>query len=720
MTRKSFSGGRSVVTRIVHGAISGLLAMALCTLLWLAGAFTPWEAVSWDWRASLLARPGSATDQVKLVLVDQESLDWAYRENGLTWPWPREVYGVIVDYLRRQGAKAVAFDILFTEPSSFGVDDDLRFAAAIDAAGNVVVPASLGTSGLLAEDLPETFNWPSFHVAGLDGWQQQQPSLTAHPRATLPIGEFSDKAFLVANVHVEPDTDGTFRRINPIDSFADRPFPVLGLACWLAGNPGSQLTIADQQLHADTKRISFDDQGRTLLRFRGRSGTHQSFSAASVIESELLLREGLDPTIKDADAFRDKYVFIGFAAPGLLDLHPVPTDSAYPGAEVHATFLDNLLAGDFLTPTSDWFTLGVALGFALLTGVLVSLSSTVSLILVLTPFGMTLPVLFALAAYVKGYWSPLVFPEASGALALILALTGNFFAEGRQKLFIKRAFKHYLSHEVIEQLLATPEMLKLGGERRTISIFFSDLQGFTTISESLDPEQLTALLNDYLSAMTDIITEEGGTIDKYEGDAIIAFWNAPVAIDDHRFRAVRAALRCQAKLADLRPIFEQRLGVNLKMRIGLNTGPAIVGNMGSHSSFDYTMIGDSVNLAARLEGANKEFGTYTMVSAATYDPVKALFDAREIGRLRVVGKTEPVTVFEPLPEDLPTEQRDIIKQFQQGLEHYYAGEFAEAHRIFSEISAVDSAAKAYSARCAILTRERPNPWDGTWTLTSKG
>ncbi len=227
----------------------------------------------------------------------------------------------------------------------------------------------------------------------------------------------------------------------------------------------------------------------------------------------------------------------------------------------------------------------------------------------------------------------------------------NYSTEGRQKRYIKNAFKQYLSPAVIEQLISHPERLKLGGERRELSIFFSDLQGFTSISEGLSPEELTALLNEYLSAMTDIIQEEGGTVDKFEGDAIIAFWNAPLDLDDHALRAVRSALRCQESLARMRPAFRERVGKDLYMRIGINTGPAVVGNMGSHSRFDYTVLGDAVNLAARLEGINKQFKTYTMISQATLEQMADAFPVRELSRVAVVGRKEPVTVYEPMFEE---------------------------------------------------------------------
>ncbi len=266
-------------------------------------------------------------------------------------------------------------------------------------------------------------------------------------------------------------------------------------------------------------------------------------------------------------------------------------------------------------------------------------------------------------------------------------------------------------------MVKNPELLRLGGEKREISIFFSDLQGFTTISEKLDPEALTALLNDYLTAMTDIILDAGGTIDKYEGDAIIAFWNAPLAQPDHALRAVRAALACQERLAELRPAFRARVGHDLHMRIGINTGTAVVGNLGSARRFDYTMLGDAVNLAARLEGVNKEFATYTLISAATRAALDDSIALREISRVAVVGRREAVQIFEPLPTggfDI-----EVLDIFAQGLECYYAGEFSAAAVHFKKIADKDPTAALYAERCRDLAAIPPPDWTGVWQLQGK-
>ncbi|UCG79589.1 MAG: adenylate/guanylate cyclase domain-containing protein, partial [Desulfobacterales bacterium] len=250
-------------------------------------------------------------------------------------------------------------------------------------------------------------------------------------------------------------------------------------------------------------------------------------------------------------------------------------------------------------------------------------------------------------------------------------------------------------------------------------IFFSDLEGFTSISEGLAPEELTVLLNDYLSAMTNIIQEEGGTVDKYEGDAIIAFWNAPLEVPEHATKAVRAALRCQANLSKMRIGFKKRIGKDMFMRIGINTGPAVVGNLGSHTRFDYTMLGDAVNLAARLEGANKQFGTYTMISQSTRDLLQDALAVRELARVAVVGRKEPVTVYEPMFAEEYEARKDALSIFAKGLASFYKGDFSEALEIFSTIQNLDPAAAAYANKCQMLIGTQPENWLGVWVMTSK-
>jgi adenylate cyclase len=269
---------------------------------------------------------------------------------------------------------------------------------------------------------------------------------------------------------------------------------------------------------------------------------------------------------------------------------------------------------------------------------------------------------------------------------------------------------------VIEELVQRPDRLKLGGELRELSILFSDVQGFTGISEKLNPEQLTELLNDYLTAMTDVIYAQGGTVDKYEGDAIIAFWNAPLGQPDHALRAVTAALQCQAALAALRPQLAARAGTALQARIGINTGPVVVGNMGSRQRFNYTFLGDAGNLASRLEGINKQFGTGILISDQTRRQLGDGVPVREIARVRVVGRREPVTVFEPLAAAAPAE---VANAYAAGRAAYEAGRLADALAAFAGIADRDPPAAAFAERCRALLAHPPPAWDGVWAMTEK-
>jgi adenylate cyclase len=479
-----------------------------------------------------------------------------------------------------------------------------------------------------------------------------------------------------------------------------------------------QLSIDPGRLTVDGLVIPIDGNGRAVLRYRGRGDAHRWFSAAAVIQSELQIRDGQTPSI-DPSLLAGKYVLFGFSAPGLLDLRHSPVDGAHPGVAINATLLDNLLSGDFMRTAPLVPALALLVLLCIGAGIWVSGASTAGRSAV--AYGVLLPIAPALAAgaYLLGWWLHLVPLELGVVLSLVGASFVSYATEGQQRRFIKGAFSQYLSPAVIEQIIANPERLKLGGELRELSIFFSDLQGFTTISEKLTPEDLTRLLNSYLSAMTDIIQEEGGTIDKYEGDAIIAFWNAPLAVADHAVRAVRAALRCQEKLAELRPSWSEHYG-DLLMRVGMNSGKAVVGNMGSRTRFDYTMLGDAVNLAARLEGVNKQFRTYTMISAATRELMGHAFPVRELSRIAVVGRKEPVVVFEPMTTAQYEARRPTLETFDRGLRLYYDGRLAEAISLFEGIAADDPPAAAYVAKCREQAETtHAGPWTGVWKMTEK-
>ena len=716
-----------MVRKAIYGFLIGLAAGIVALILWSAGALDRFEAKTWDWRVQSLVKPSEFTDQIRLIFIDQASLDWVKKEMAYVWPWPRSLYQPILDYCRRQGAKAVAFDLLFTEPSSYGVEDDQTFASAITNAPPFVAAMFLGRETGNETVWPTNIPAPCLKVSGLDGWlaNLKRKKGVLFPKASFPIPELAANAALLGNVSARPDADALFRRIKPFAVFDGFPVPSLGVAAWIAGSPGESLLFSPEAVKIGGRKIVLDSTGSAILNFRGPSGTHKRISAAAVIQSELKLQAGETLPLNDMPSLKDCYVFLGCNAPGLLDLRPVPVARVYTGVELHATALDNLLSGDFMRDLPWGVTAALILGLAVLWGMVAVLGRSARDNIIALAIALPLPALVSVFAYLRGWWAPFMAPETATVLALVSAVLFNYATEGRQKRFIRGAFKQYLSEDVIEQLVKNPERLSLGGEQRTLSIFFSDLQGFTGISEGLNPQQLTALLNDYLTAMTDIIQGEGGTVDKYEGDAIIAFWNAPLAQEDHAERSVRAALRCQAQLAKMRPELRQRTGKDLFMRIGLNTGPVVVGNMGSHNRFNYTILGDAANLASRLEGVNKQFGTYTIISEATYSGIEkegkegGTFAVRELGKVAVVGRKAPVRIFEPMPQEEWDSRESVWKHFAGALQAFYAGRFAAALEIFEQLQADDPASVAYAAKCRQIMKAPPPAWDGVWVVGEK-
>jgi adenylate cyclase len=674
-----------------HGILIGLTAALLSSLLWFTGVLEGWENTTWTWRVATLARPGEHTEEIRLILLDQAALDWGQEENGLPWPWPREVYGPILDFCARAEARVVAFDVLFTEPSAYGVPDDEALGAAIERQG-----AFVGARFL-----------------------KVQPGELAASGVTEPVGEIGGAAGMLANVSDLPDPDGVFRRAGLVREWEGELVPSLGVATWQLANDNAGITLDGGRLRLGDRTapvtIPVAGDGTALLRFRGRAEVFPTFGAAAIIQSELRLLEGAEPPV-DPEEFRDAYVLFGFSAPGLLDLRPTPLNSVSPGVLVHATVLDNLLGDDFMREAGGFAALLGILLLGLLAGLTATAVHGMRASLLAALLFVTAPLALGFAAYECGWWWPVLPGTVAVALAFFGGMVRNYAVEGRQRRFIKSAFRHYLSPAVIERILDDPNALELGGERRELTILFSDLQGFTSLSEQLDPLELTALLNDYLTEMTDIILEEGGTLDKYEGDAIMAFWNAPLLQPDHAARACRAAVRCQQRLAALRDDYLARAGRELIARIGVHTGEVVVGNMGSKQRFDYTVLGDAANLASRLEGANKAYDSRTMVSEATRVSAGDAVRSRPLGSLQVVGRKAAVEVHELI--DLGgAAVSESTTRFTAAIEHCRAGELAEAQALFEGLPR-DPVAARYAARCreAIETGEA---FRGHWNLTSK-
>ena len=714
LVKKRTTGHKGPGRRALEGALLGLVVAAVFAGLGALDALDSLENRLWDIRVRTFARPSGATDRIRLILLDQGSLDWAEKELGVQWPWPREFYGVMVSFLTRAGARAAAFDVLYTEASFYGVEDDLAFAETVRESGRFVAAVQL------SREQGETESWPPEAV------EPRRPEIlpgspyVSLSRAVFPIPELSASAAALGNVLAQPDPDGINRRLGLVTGFDGRAVPTLALAAYCLGEGVRDLELRPGEFRAGGRIVPLTGDGHVILRYRGPGQTHAAVNAGAVLRSETALREGGAPEI-DPSFFADRYVLFGFSAPGLKDLRPSPVGDAYPGVEVHSTLLDNLLAGDSVRTLPGWASAALVLALGMAAGAAIRLCRDAVQSAAVLAAALVLPFAVGWIAAGYGVWAPIAVQEGAVLFSLIGGFVVNYAGEGRQKRFIKEAFSQYLSPVVIDRLVQNPDRLTLGGEKRPLSILFSDIRGFTSISEILDPISLTSLLNDYLSEVTEIIYSFGGTIDKYEGDAVIAFWNAPLDLPTHALNSVKAALSYQKRLAEIRPRLAKTAGRDVFARIGINTGDVVIGNMGSRQRFNYTFLGDAGNLASRLEGINKQFGTFLMVSeftkkAAGEDPEVAY---RELSRVTVVGKSEPVRVFEPMyRSEYELRARDL-ERFAAGLRLYYAGEFRPAHEEFTAIRDRDPPAAAYCERTERFLSNPPRDWTGVWAITEK-
>ncbi len=724
---------RAVATRPARALIAGLASALLGTALLVTGAVDGAERATWDWRVRLLATPTAATDRIVLVLVDQASLEAMSRENAVDWPWPRSFYGLMLELFREARAATVTFDIILEDGGRWGVDDDRELFAAADAYGRVVYGAELlrpGAGG--GHPWPAHVPRPPVTVGGDDLIADPQVRFTA---ASFPHLDVTPASATVAFVNQRNDADGVFRRYRLVSHYDDQPVPSIALAPLVAASDGG-LGVGYERgfMTVGGTRIPLGRDGTVLLRYTTREPPlYEWHPAFDLVISGFNLVTGGEPTV-DPGSFTGRHVMVGLSASGLHDLRPTPVDPSAPGVAVHATMLENLLAGEFMrdlpVPAATVLLLALALGAAFAATYVRSGWAE----LVVISGSLALVPTAGILGYQLGYWVPMVTPLAAVSVAAAAANVANYATEGAQKRFIRGAFAQYLSPAVIAQLEADPGRLALGGEKRELSMFFSDIQGFTTLSEGLAPEQLSGFLNHYLTELVTIIQTASGTIDKFEGDAIIAFWNAPLAVEEHAVHAVRAALSCQRRLSELRERYRAPAGTvdtatgapgvgrDIHTRIGIHTAEVSVGNFGSRTRFDYTALGDGMNLASRLEGANKTFGTFVLISQCTSDRLSGAFPQRELGRIAVVGRVEPVTVYEPmLPDDADRRSAELAA-YDRALRAWYGNRLDEARELFASIADTDPAAHRMVRRCdSWLAREISSRagWTGVVTLNEK-
>ncbi len=632
--------------RLLAAVSCSLLGFALVAALVPTGAVERLELLTLDARYVLGVGRRPPGEDIVVVWIDQESMDYL-EESGVSFPWPREVYAQVLEHLLASGARAVVFDILFDQHGN--AEDDRVFGEALERNAGDALAMKFVEHRETGRDEAET---RAFAARGLEG----PAASVARPRErgiVLPLEELALGADQLGFVNIRSDADKTFRRYDVLRLWgppgeAPQAYPSLALAAALASRPGASVSARPNggiSLSEGPPAVAADPRARLLLNFRGPEFTFDHVKFVNILESINLLDQGREP-LYPPERFRDRIVLVGIHAEGYEDAHPTPLSERFPGVELHATALDNLLRSDALTvPRWELALAATAAGIA--AAIVFALPGVVAplVALALSSAAGAALALWAWAALVA---VPLAAPGLAGGTSAFGAFLYRLVVEGRQKRAMQRAFRPYLAPEVLRAVLRDPDAVRLGGETLEVTLLFTDLQGFTGFAEQRKPAELVAFMNDYFTRMCQPVLAEQGVVDKFIGDAIMAFFGAPIATSDHGGAAIRAALRALEVSEQITAEAAARGAPPIRTRIGIHTGAAVVGNMGSSERFDYTAIGDTVNLASRLEGANKAFGTRCLASETTWAMAGETVLGREVGRIGVVGRAAPIRVFEPL------------------------------------------------------------------------
>ncbi|HKF66575.1 MAG TPA: adenylate/guanylate cyclase domain-containing protein [Vicinamibacterales bacterium] len=666
---------KSSVDRRIYLIAVGVVVLVFALYLWAPTFLKTVENKLYDLHFTLrgVRPPG---DQVVIVAVDENSLSSLGR-----WPWPRSMLARIVRTLNEAGARVIAIDILLSEPEinrerevvtrlterfdAVGLgrattagraltaesdhlaqlDSDRQLTQAITESGRVILPMVFDLKTGMS-DAAQELSGPPLKSA-LTRFRRYNERGSYPPpqaeRATAPIPQFSDAAQALGHVTMIADRDGTTRWEALVFDYRGSYYPSLAVQAvrlFLGAEPTAVQLDFGRALAVGPVEIPVDPRNRMLIDWIGPPSTFRTVSAMDLLAGKVA-----------AASLQGRIVFIGTTAAGTYDLRVTPMSPVFPGVEKHATVAANVLSRRFLQ-RPDWVELleagGIVLWPLLLTWVLPRFRPVASL-------GVIAALWVALygavhLAFLRGLWLPLVYPTLAMALALVGITVYRLLTEERQRLWTKRAFQQFVSPEVVERLVNNPAELKFGGEVRNLTVLFSDIRDFTTYTEQHQPEEVVQMLREYLTRMVDQVLAQQGTLDKFIGDAVMAIFGAPVALPDHAERACRAALGMIKEVQALQEKWVAEGREPFRIGIGINTGDMVVGNLGSEQLFDYTVIGDGVNIGARLESLNKEYKTSThiIISETTYQAARGAIDVRRLGEVMVKGKTRPIVVYELL------------------------------------------------------------------------
>jgi adenylate cyclase len=712
---------------------------------------------------------------VLVVAVDEKSVQKYGR-----WPWSRQLMARAVDRLREAGVAAVGLDMTFTDevpdeaaraysemlsgldkamaglpeaPASLSaLQEELKARSAISADAALAAALARAPQTVQGVIVYQDTDREQFAQQSLERHASLEPHLLrrvpgAIPGAfyeldmdklsawggysiQIPLPLIAQATQRLGHFSVVPDLDGTVRRV-PLFAKLTGPrglIPLLELQT-AAAYFGSQVEpVFDPDLGEITgARLRRPDGSVlplliplpvgdpfTLINYPGPSTSFPTVALSDVVDGTA------DPSL-----LKGKAVLVGVTLIGNFDQRVTPFSEFEPGIYIHAAFLSNILGQDFLT--RPWLTRALEVLFMLGTALLLArLLPRVRFAWKLGAMGLLGAVWLVVdqVLLTRGIQVATVLPLGSLVSSAFGVIFLGYFSVDAEKARLRSTFQHYLDASVMEQVLEHPEKLKLGGERKELTVLFSDIRGFTTLSERMSPEQLVSFINEYLTPMTDVIFENGGTLDKYIGDAIMAFWGAPVDQPDHALRACSAALGFLDKLQGLRTRWREAGLPEVDIGVGLNSGLMNVGHMGTHNRFNYTVMGDAVNLASRLEGLTKTYDTRILISASTYAQTRGHVTARRLGVVRVKGKREPTDIYELRAMGAPQgTDAQAIQAFEAGVERFLQRDFLGAEGHFRRALALwpeDAPSLRYLEEINTLKWNRPGPeWDGVFTATTK-
>jgi len=717
------------------GIFSALIVILLFRLT-PSQIFTQFEEQTLDWRyqkkiqKKMAERKDATIDDIIIVEIDDRSLE----KLGRFEQWPRSYHARLTRYIDSGHPAAIGFDILFMEKDQTDSRSDDSLTTAIQQAKNVYLAMSFSRAN------PDNFIHPMHsQPEGFDyaryAFQLSDSGKMEIPRVDRFDGKFFElyhaaKGIGFANFFPREKAENSVIRDMPLlVNFNQHQYPAFALTILmgvtgmkpenLAISPNRQLQLRIPQPDSQWIKLELptDPAGHLLIDYQGG---HRSFRYVSYFD---VLKERVPSSL-----FRGKIVLIGATAAGLYEWRPVPFQATFPGVEIHANLIFTLLNQSFIRKVGPIGSSLLLFGLAILVILpAVRLRFFHSMLLVLTVlvvYGFLTLFLFIRA----NLWIELFAPILTIFISYFTVVSHRYLTVEKDKKIIKKQFAHYLSPEVVNELQKNRDELALGGKRMVATTFFSDIKNFTTVAEKMEPEELVALLNEYHSAMTEIVLKYGGYLDKFIGDAIMAIFGVPLPLENHIYKSCQAALEMQDRLQKLRVKWELEKRPQLEARVGIHVGPLVVGNIGGEKRFDYTVIGDCVNLASRLEGANKIYRTSILISEDIYEAVKDEIIVRELDFIRVKGKKQPVRVYELIAEkgfELDDNRLKVLAAFAKGLAIYRRGDWEHAYNEFQKalrLKPDDGPSQEFFNRCKRFIDEKryvTADWDGVYEAQTK-